>query len=54
MSTELKKEFQPPVKPELELTLQRLVNQEITTLQFSDEKCRELLSYIILKFRLKF
>lgn len=37
-----------------ELTIQRLIKQELTVSELSDEVCREILRYLILKLRLKF
>lgn len=42
------------VKPELEQALQQLMNQELTVSEISDEQCRVLLKYLILKLRFKF
>jgi hypothetical protein len=42
------------IKPEYEKILQQLMNQELTVSELSDERCRLVLRYLILKLRLKF
>ena len=42
------------IKPEYEAIVQQLMNQETTVSELSDDYCRLVLRYLILKLRFKF